>query len=124
MNRVTHFEIYTPDPITLQPFYEEVFGWKFHRYEGGPMEYWLVTTGEDSAPGINGGMTRPRPGQQSGTLNTIAVKSLDDTIEDIEESGGRICVSKMAIPNVGWLAYAEDPAGNVFGIMQPDTSAK
>ena len=30
----------------------------------------------------------------------------------------------MAIPGVGWLAYAEDPAGNVFGIMEPDTSAK
>jgi predicted enzyme related to lactoylglutathione lyase len=30
----------------------------------------------------------------------------------------------MAIPNVGWLAYAADPAGNVFGIIEPDTDAK
>jgi len=30
----------------------------------------------------------------------------------------------MAIPGVGWLAYAQDPVGNVFGILEPDTNAK
>jgi predicted enzyme related to lactoylglutathione lyase len=25
---------------------------------------------------------------------------------------------------VGWLAYAEDPSGNVFGVIQPDTKAR
>ena len=51
MNRVNHFEIYTPDPETVQPFYGEVFGWKFQKFEGGPMEYWLVTTGDDRSRG-------------------------------------------------------------------------
>ncbi len=27
------------------------------------------------------------------------------------------------IPGVGWLAYAMDPDGNLFGMMQPDPSA-
>jgi uncharacterized protein len=69
-------------------------------------------------------MTRPRKDQSSGTLNTIAVESLDQTIKKIEQSGGKICVPKMAIPKVGWLAYAADPAGNVLGIIQPDTTAR
>src|SRR5205814_8664972 len=43
MNRVTHFEIYTDDPKAVQPFYEYVFGWKFNKLEGGPIEYGLVT---------------------------------------------------------------------------------
>jgi predicted enzyme related to lactoylglutathione lyase len=30
----------------------------------------------------------------------------------------------MAIPKMGWLAYAQDPPGNVFGLMEPDTNAK
>jgi predicted enzyme related to lactoylglutathione lyase len=68
-------------------------------------------------------MTRPREGQNSGTLNTIAVESLDGTMKKIEQGGGKICVPKMAIPKIGWLAYAEDPAGNVFGIIEPNTSA-
>lgn len=81
MNRVTHFEIYTEDPEAVQPFYQDVFGWKFNKFEGGPIEYWLVTTGDDKNLGINGGITRPREGQSSGTLNTIAVESLDRTMK-------------------------------------------
>jgi len=124
MNRITHFEIYTDNPEAVQPFYREIFGWKFQKFEGGPIEYSLITTGPDDQPGINGGITRPREGQSPGTLNTIAVASLDETISKIELRGGRICVPKMRIPKVGWLAYAEDPAGNVFGIIEPDTNAK
>src|SRR5436189_3728785 len=111
MNRVTHFEIYTENPQAVQPFYQDVFGWKFNKFEGGPIEYWLITTGDEQEPGINGGMTRPREGGQNpGTLNTVAVESLDDTMGNIEQRGGKICVPKMAIPSVGWLAYAADPA--------------
>src|SRR3954471_1699679 len=110
MNRVTHFEIYTDDPEAVQPFYEDVFGWKFNKFEGGPIEYWLVTTGDDKEPGINGGMTRPREGQSPGTLNTVAVKSLDQTMRKIEQRGGKPCVPKMAIPKVGSLTRQIRPA--------------
>jgi predicted enzyme related to lactoylglutathione lyase len=57
-------------------------------------------------------------------VNTVAVASLDRTVKKIEQCGGKICVPKMAIPKIGWLAYAEDPAGNVFGIIEPDEKAK
>src|SRR5216110_3313008 len=87
MNRVTHFEIYTDHPEAVQSFYQNVFGWKFQKFEGGPIEYWLVTTGDDKEPGINGGVTRPREGQSCGTLNTIAVESLDRIMKKIEQSG-------------------------------------
>ena len=124
MPRVNHFEIYTDDPEAVQPFCQDVFGWKFQKFEGGPIEYWLITTGPDNEPGINGGITRPREGQSPATLNTIAVESLDRTMKQIEQRGGKICVLKMAIPKIGWLAYAADPAGNVFGIIEPDANAK
>lgn len=124
MQRVVHFEIYTENPEAICPFYQDVFGWKFQKFEGGPLEYYVVTTGEDKEPGINGGIVRPRKGQNPGTINTISVSSLDNSIQRIEESGGRICVPKMEIPNVGLLAYAEDPAGNVFGILQPSPQTK
>ena len=38
MPRVNHFEIYTENPEAVRPFYESVFGWKFSKFEGGPME--------------------------------------------------------------------------------------
>jgi len=123
MPRVVHFGIYTDDPEAVRPFYQDIFGWKISKFQG-PVEYWLVTTGDDKEPGINGGLTRPREGQSPGTLNTIGVSSLDRTIKDIERRGGKICVPKMSIPKIGWLAYAQDPAGNVFGIIEPDNNAK
>src|SRR5260370_13594718 len=41
MPRVNHFEIYTDNPEAVQPFYREIFEWKFQKFEGGPIEYWL-----------------------------------------------------------------------------------
>jgi len=124
MQRPVHFEIYTEHPEAVQPFYHDVFGWTFKRFEGGPVEYWLVTTGSDKEGGINGGVLHPREGQSPGTINTITVSSLAETIRKIEECGGSVCVPKMAIPKMGWLAYAQDPQGNVFGLMEPDENAK
>src|SRR2546429_8530636 len=100
MNRVTHFEIYTDDPEAVQPFYRDVFGWKFNKFEGGPIEYWLVTTGDDAEPGINGGPTRPREGTRPGPLNTIAGSSLHQTIQENEKRCGKNYGTKMAIPKV------------------------
>jgi predicted enzyme related to lactoylglutathione lyase len=120
MARVVHFEIYADDPEAVRPFYQDVFGWNFRKYEGGPLEYWVITTGEEEDPGINGGLARPREGQSPGTINTIAVSSLDQSIKKIEDAGGKICVPKMQIPNIGWLAYAEDPVGNVFGVLESE----
>src|SRR2546428_11301860 len=70
MPRVVHFEIYTDDPDAVRPFYQDVFGWKFQKFEGGPIEYWLVTTGDDREPGINGGGPRPRGRDKPGAPET------------------------------------------------------
>ena len=101
MRRVVHFEIYTDDPEAVQPFYRDVFGWTFKKFEGGPIEYWLVTTGDDKDPGINGGMTQPREGQSSGTINTIAVSSLDETITKIEQAWRKNLCSENGDPQSG-----------------------
>ena len=29
----------------------------------------------------------------------------------------------MPVPGIGWLCYAKDPDGNIFGMLQPDHSA-
>ena len=59
MPRVVHFEIHAGDPARAINFYERVFGWTFLKWDG-PMPYWLVTTGPDAEPGINGGLHERR----------------------------------------------------------------
>lgn len=121
MPRVVHFEIPADDPERTASFYQDVFGWQFEKWRG-PEDYWLINTGSDAEPGINGGMLRKRL-PEAGTVNTIDVLSVDDYSARIAEHGGKVIVPKLAVPGVGWLAYCEDPEGNVFGIMQADRSA-
>lgn len=127
MPRVVHFEIHAADPERGVKFYENVFGWTFQKWEG-PIEYWLITTGPDSEPGINGGLLR-RQGDIDGQaviayVCTIGVDDLDATMAIVEANGGTVAVPKMPIPEMGWLAYYKDTEGNIFGIMQSDPTAK
>ncbi|HLT46946.1 MAG TPA: hypothetical protein VK002_06930, partial [Rubricoccaceae bacterium] len=55
MPRVIHFEIHANDPERAIRFYGESFGWSFRKYDG-PMPYWLVRTGPEDQPGIDGGL--------------------------------------------------------------------
>lgn len=120
-NRVVHFEIPCDDPEKTMTFFKEVFNWSFQQF--GPEDYWLVTTGDGTLPGINGGLMKKKDPQQP-IANSIDVADLDKTMKQIEKAGGTIVVPKMAIPTIGWLSYFKDPDGNIHGLYQNDTSAK
>ena len=127
MPRVMHFEIVADKPERAMKFYKEVFGWEFNKWNG-PQEYWLVKTGEDSQPGINGGLT-PKTNQGSGNTggritNSIDVHSIDEFSNKISMEGGKVLSPKMPIPGVGYLAICEDTEGISFGIIQYDRNAK
>jgi hypothetical protein len=120
--KVIHFEIDAEKPERAIKFYEKVFGWKIVKWEG-PVEYWLVTTGREGEPGIDGGLSR-RTESKPTTINTIDVPSVDEFIKKVKDNGGTITSPKHAVPGVGWIAYFKDPEGNIFGMMEEDESAK
>jgi len=127
MSRVVHFEIHAEIPDRAIRFYTELFHWEFTKWTG-PEDYWLIKTGDSSMPGIDGGLL-PRRGSIDGQavtafVCTIDVKNLDETLAALRELGATIALPKAPIPHVGWLAYAKDTEGNLFGIMQSDPDAK
>lgn len=122
MLRMVHFEINADDPERAVKFYQKTFGWEIKKWNG-PVDYWLVTTGPNDQPGINGGIMK-RMNPQATTYNTVDVPSVDQLTKKIVENGGKVIVPKMAVPGVGWMAYCADTEGNVFGIMQEDPKAK
>jgi uncharacterized protein len=129
MSRPIHFEIHAADPQRAIQFYTKLFGWTFTKWDS-PMDYWLIKTGEQGTPGIDGGLL-PRRGDTPGPTQpcnsfvcTIDVADVDATARRVGELGGKIVVPKMAIPAVGWLTYGHDTEGNVFGMMQMDPTAK
>ena len=122
MPRVVHFEVEADQPERAIKFYETVFGWKIQKWEG-PIDYWLITTGKKDEAGIDGGLSKRTEGEPS-TVNTIDVPSVDQYITKVESNGGTIVRLKMAVPGVGWMAYFKDPDGNMFGMMEEDSTAK
>ncbi len=122
MKRIVHFDIPSDNPERAQKFYSQVFGWKFDKWDG-PMEYWMIKTGDEKEPGINGGLSKRMPGQ-IGMTNTIDVSSVDEYSKKVQSMGGQLIVPKTAIPGVGYFATCMDTEGNVFGIIQMDKNAK
>jgi|APFre7841882590_1041340.scaffolds.fasta_scaffold100167_1 predicted enzyme related to lactoylglutathione lyase len=122
MPRVVHFEIDAKKPEKAIAFYERVFGWKIEKWKG-PVDYWLIKTGKEKEPGIDGGLSR-RAEAEPSTVNTIDVPSVDKFAKKVEANGGKIVRPKMAVPGVGWMAYFKDPEGNLWGIIESDESAR
>jgi predicted enzyme related to lactoylglutathione lyase len=125
MNRPVHFDIMADNMERAAKFYTNVFGWKIEKWDG-PMKYWLIMTGEDGEPGINGGLGQ-RDENDKGQFrftNTIEVKSVDEYVMKIEKNGGKVIMKKTAILGYGWHAICIDTEGNQFGIMEMDKNAK
>lgn len=118
MPRFVHFELPARDPQSLARFYTEVFGWEVSKWDG-PVDYWMIRSGPDTTPGINGGFYTPDAGL-SGTINTMEIDDIDGYLAKVTANGGTIALPKHALPGVGWLAYCRDTEGTLFGLMQMD----
>ena len=121
MPRMLHFEIAAKDVEQLQHFYGKTFGWKFKRIKA-PIEYYRIWTGDDSEPGIDGGLFKKTPLMNAN--NVIAVPSLDDYVSKIKRNGGSIASPKIRVPGIGRVAVFKDPEGNEFGLLEAEQEEK
>lgn len=120
--RVVHFELPVDDPERAKTFYADAFGW--HLTDLPSMAYTMVTTapsddrGTPADPGvINGGMA-PRGGPISAPVVTIEVDDVDEALDRVVKSGGRIVAGREAVGEMGYTAYFVDSEGSVVGLWQ------
>jgi predicted enzyme related to lactoylglutathione lyase len=129
MNRVVHFEIHADDLERAKKFYESLFGWKMESWPGVE-DYYVVTTGPKEQPGIDGGMLKrktdsPKPAQAvNAYVCTIDVDNLDEMGKKVMAAGGKLALEKIAIGDLGWVAYYIDTEGNIFGLYQDAKASK
>jgi uncharacterized protein len=129
MGRVVHFEIHADDPERAADFYRGVFGWEIEKWDA-PVDYWLVTTGPDGEPGINGAILRrmggaPGDGQAvNAFVSTIQVDSIEETERKVPDAGGEQVVARDEIPGVGLVSYFKDTEGSIFGALEPTDPPK
>jgi len=127
MGRVVHFEIHAENPERAIAFYKDLLQWEFTKWEG-PFPYYLIKTGPEEQPGINGGMMQRKSGVQGEGVNsyvcTAQVDNLDETLAKALKIGATLALPKMPVPGVGWLAYIKDTESNILGLHQLDPTAQ
>jgi uncharacterized protein len=93
------------------------------------MEYWIISTTDNKGnkAAIGGGMMKrhdPPDQHHQHITNFIDVSSVDEYSSKIEKLGGKVVVSKMAVPGMGYFAVCHDTENNSFGIWESNESAK
>ena len=116
MDRVSFFELSTPDAAKEKAFFSDVFGWELTQWGG--QDYWLAKTGPADKPGIDGALQPPKMDDAPRVVNTISVDDIDDTVVRAIAAGATVMVDKMEVEGMGMLAYLMSPTGIPFGVMQ------
>ncbi|MBZ0264150.1 VOC family protein [bacterium] len=111
---VVWFEILGKDSEGLRNFYSKILGWEFQTAPN--MDYSMISApeGENAIGGGVGSMP------EVDKLVTIyaQVKSIDDTLAEVEKNGGRTIVPRTVIPEMVTFAQFMDPQGNIVGIIE------
>src|SRR5438445_9150965 len=94
---VVHFEIPANDPSKIARFYEQLFGWKFAKMEGGNMDYWLISHKDAKSPYETlGGLYKAEQGMShQGILNYFNVKSIDESLKQASSLGATVVMPKQ-----------------------------
>lgn len=113
---ITHIDIPVSDLARATAFYSTLFGWQIAEvpgFEGYPM--W-------QAPNkVSGGGLAPKEDGLEQPRSYVEVDSIDEVLEKVQETGGRVTMDKTAISDTSWMAVFEDPDGNSLGLYEGQT---
>lgn len=109
-------ELHTPDIAGAKKFYSAVFGWEFHNYQTDDGEnYTLINLQEDIDSFAN---VRKTDSDKAHWGNYVLVEDIEEVLEEVELSGGKIVVPLTPIYDIGNFAVIQDPQGAVISIME------
>lgn len=125
-NPVVHFEMPYENHERLMNFYSNAFGWQMNKLGNEMGDYVLAGTAEmdenqiPKTPGtINGGFFPKTPDASTIPSVVISVDDIQEAMNRIKNSGGKILAEPMPIPGIGQFISFSDTEGNVVGALQP-----
>ncbi len=114
-NPFTYVELHSKNPDQALTFYRSLFDWKLSAPQATPVgPYTEIATGE----GLEAGAMTAQGDAPSHWLIYIRVPELNAHVKRARELGGRVLVEPGLVPDVGWFAVIQDPAGATFGMFQ------
>jgi len=117
---IVWFEIPADDPERAKAFYGNLFGWKINPFPGNIEYSHIDTGGADDSPD---GALKKRKHAAEPVVNYISVDSVDKFADKIAKLGGKICMARTAVPQMGYFAVCQDTEGNAFGLWESDPAA-
>src|SRR5262245_28591756 len=115
-NPVTWFEIIGQDPVGLQKFYSETFGWKLSPPQPEMGMYSML---DNSGEGINGGIGGADAQMPARVTIYIQVDDPQAYLDKVGRAGGKTVVPVTEIPGVNvTFALFSDPSGQVIGLLK------
>lgn len=126
-NPVVHFEMPAKDKKRVADFYTKAFGWNMVQMGAEMGNYIVAQTAETDEQGmvktpgtINGGFFDYKDNDLNRAPHlVISVDDIDESIQAIQDAGGKIEGEKMKIPGIGMYVSFRDTEDNVVGILQP-----
>jgi predicted enzyme related to lactoylglutathione lyase len=123
----TYFDLTVSDIGQARSFFEATLGWRFEKFDM-PYEYYRITAGSESEPGIDGGIgavkDTPLSEGRPMTQVTVPVANLNEVVARVVAHGGSIVEPRIPIPGIGWYATCAEPGGLKFGLIEADPAAK
>ncbi len=122
------YELMTPDPAVIAPFYKSVLGWTIPE-EGnalpGGSEYREIARADG---GSQGGILTLTPemsehGARPAWVAYWDVGDVDAAVERITGMGGTSLMPAMTMDGIGRMAMVTDPQGAPFYVMTPTPPA-
>ncbi len=104
---IVWFEIPADNLERAKAFYSNLFGWKINPFHETP-----------------DGALKVREHPQQPITNYVSVNSVTEFAKKIEKLGGKICMAKTAVPQMGYFAVCQDTEDNTFAIWERNENAK
>ena len=110
--KICYIDIPAEDVMISSTFYKNVFNWSIRTRGDGNVAF------DDGVGQVSGTWSLKRePSRSPGLLIYIMVDSVEETIQKVINSGGKITQPVGAdAPEI--TARFEDPAGNILGLYQ------
>jgi len=115
-NPFVHTELSVDDVKAAQKFYGALFNWKFTELGPDMGNYVMLDFGSKTSGG--GIQQKMMPGQPSGWLAYVEVKSVRATMELAEKNGANVIVPYQPIGNMGAIGIFVDPQGAALGLWE------
>ena len=113
-------ELMAHDVEKAKAFYSKVVGWAF---DGMPMPgggtYWVAKLGDKPVGGIFPMVGPQFKDMPERWVSILAVDDVDARLKKATAAGAKVMKPPFDIPDVGRVAYIEEPGGAMIGWLTP-----